>query len=407
MKRRFAHTIASFFAFLCIVFIPYPFNLIRIQSPVTDFLFGRLIGFISENIFGRTLTSTRVYSDSSSMYILVMLLFIGALLISLLVWRIRKWPLYRGRVLRFFYRLFFCYLALLLLKYGVDKIFKNQFYLPEPNTLYTPMGMASRGLLFWSSMGTSHFYNFFLGSFEAVAAIFILIKRTRLLGLLISSGVLLNVIAINFGFDISVKLYSLFLFFLTIYLLVPYFSRLYQLLLLRKAVPVISSYVTNNLAGNTFLSAFLKWLITGLIFLEAFYPFIKTKNFNGDLAKRPYLHGVYEVKRAIAETDTLLLVNSPVKRFFIHKMGHMIFQDQSDAMQDYKLDYDNKSSTFILTDYGLHKTILSYSYQPGDSILILQYFKNGKEFQLEGKAIDWKKLPAVQKGFHWTVDGGK
>ena len=33
------------------------------------------------------------------------------------------------------------FLALQLLQYGFDKVFKHQFYLPEPNTLYTPLGL--------------------------------------------------------------------------------------------------------------------------------------------------------------------------------------------------------------------------------------------------------------------------
>ncbi len=406
MKRGFVKQVASFFAFFCVVFIPFPFNITKVQSPVTEFLFGRLIRVVSENVFGKKLTDTHVHSDTFSMYILVLLLFILALFISLLLLRIKKWSLYRDRVLGFFYRLFFYYLALQLLKYGLDKVFKNQFYMPEPNTLYTPLGRMSKGLLYWSSMGTSHFYNVFLGSLEALAAIFILIKRTRLIGLLISLAVMLNVVAVNFGFDISVKLYSTFLLYLTIYLLTPYFSRLYRLLLQKTGTFIPpSDHVV--LFRNGFLSAFLKWLIAGIICVEAFYPFITTKNFNGDLAERPYLHGAYEVKQVIVGTDTLAARDSPVKRFFIHRQGYLIFQDQEDETQDYKLSYDKDSSLFILTDYQLHKTILSFTYRQTDSVLILQYFKDGKEYKLAGKALDWRKLPLVKKRFHWTSDEGE
>lgn len=406
MKRGFVKQVASFFAFLCIVFIPFPFNITKVQSPVTDFIFGRLIGFVSENVFGKKLANTRVHSDTFSMYILVLLLLILAILISLLLLRIKKWPLHCDKALGFFYRIFYYYLALQLLKYGVDKIFKNQFYIPEPNTLYTPLGKMSKGLLYWSSMGTSHFYNVFLGSLEALAAIFILIRRTRLVGLLISLAVMLNVVAVNFGFDISVKLYSLFLLYLTIYLLVPYFSRLHQLLL-QKTGSFIPAPGHTVLFRNSFLSIFLKWLAAGIILVEVFYPFIKTRNINGDLAERPYLHGAYEVKQVIAGRDTLAAMDSPVKRFFIHKQGYIIFQDQEDAMQDYKLSYDKDRSVFILTDYRLDKTMMPFTYGSSDSILTIRYSKNGKEYKLAGKALDWRKLPAVKKRFHWTSDGGE
>ena len=132
MKRRFAHTVASFFAFFCVLFIPFPFNIITVQVSITDFIFGKLIGTIASTVFGKTLSDTRVYSDTVSMYILVLVLFIFAILVSVVLLKIKKWRLYREKVLSFFYSLFVFYLALQLLKYGVDKIFKNQFYLPEP-----------------------------------------------------------------------------------------------------------------------------------------------------------------------------------------------------------------------------------------------------------------------------------
>lgn len=404
MKRSWIKTNASFFGLLCILFIPFPFNLARIQVPLTDFLFGRPIDFIAATVFGKSLENTRVYSDSFSMYILVLLLLFLSVLISLLLLRIKKWPLYRERVLAFFTRVFTGYLALQLLKYGVDKIFKNQFYLPEPNTLYTALGQIDKDLLYWSSMGTSHFYNLFLGSLEALAAIFLLIRRTRLVGLLLSLGILLNVVAVNIGFDISVKLYSLFLLFLILYLLQAYSGRLYQLLLPGKKFagnPVPEKEV---LSRPSFFYYFLKWFAVGLILIEVFYPFIKAGNFNGDNSKRPYLHGSYEVKQLITGTDTLGADHSPVKRFFIHKDSYMIFQYQDDQLQDYKLAIDKTGSLFILTDYQLKQTVLSFQYQRADSSLTLQYFDAGKESRLVGKALDWRKLPLLQKSFHWTVD---
>ena len=102
MKRGFVKQVASFFAFFCIVFIPFPFNITKVQSPVTDFLFGGLIRLVAENVFGKKLADTHVHSDTFSMYILVLLLFILALFISLLLQQIKKWSLYQDRVFVFF-----------------------------------------------------------------------------------------------------------------------------------------------------------------------------------------------------------------------------------------------------------------------------------------------------------------
>ncbi|HEY6064142.1 MAG TPA: hypothetical protein VIV35_11065 [Chitinophagaceae bacterium] len=407
MKRGFVKRVASFFAFFCVVFIPFPFNISKVQLPVTEFIFGDLIGFVSSTIFGRPLTDTHVHSDTIAMYVLVLLLFFIAVIVSLVLLQLKKWPLFRDKVFAFIYRLLVYYLALQLLKYGLDKVFKNQFYLPEPNTLYTPVGRIPKDLLYWTSMGTSYFYNIFLGSLETLAAIFILIKRTRLPGLLLSLFIMINVVAVNFGFDISVKLLSLLLLFLTLYLLAPYIKSLYQFFFTQQAVTGKPNFGEAVLIRNRFLSACLKWFASGIIFLEAFYPVMKTGNFNGDKAARPYMHGAYEVTRYISGTDTLEPARFPAKRFFIHRDSYMIFQDREDGMMDYKLSYDMDKHEYVLTDYQLHKTSIHFNYNESDSILIIQYSKDGKAFLLGGKALDWKKLPAVRKNFHWTVDGGE
>jgi hypothetical protein len=404
MKRGFVKQVASFFAFFCIVFIPFPFNLTGVQFSVTESVFGDLIGFVSSTIFGKSLADTEVHSDTIAMYVLVLILFILSVLVAIILSKLKSWSGYKDRVLKIIYLLACYYLALQLLKYGFDKIFKNQFYLPEPNTLYTQLGRIPKDLLYWSSMGTSRFYNIFLGSLEALAALFILTKRTRLVGLLLSLFIMINVVAVNFGFDISVKLFSLFLLFLILYLLAPYIKSLYQFFFTQQPVAGKLTVAPPVLIQNRVLSACLKCFAAGIIFLEALYPFIKTGNFNGDKAARPYMHGAYEVTRYIAGSDTLEPARFPVKRFFIHKDSYMIFQNREDEMTDYKLSYDMDKYEYVLTDYQLHKIPVHFNYNEADSVLTLQYSNGSKAYQLTGKALDWRKLPALRNNFHWTVD---
>lgn len=403
MKRSFVFTAASFFVLLSVIFIPFPFNLSKIQFDITEFFFSGLIGFVSKNIFSKPLNDTHVHSDTTAMYILILLLVVLSVIITVVLSQIKAWAKYRDRIFKFIYLLASYYLALQLFKYGLDKVFKNQFYLPEPNTLYTPMGKVPRDLLYWSSMGTSHFYNVFLGIIEALAAIFLLIKRTRLIGLLLSFFVMINIVAVNFGFDISVKVFSLILLFLNVYLLIPYLKNLYQFFFSKQGT---TAYPGGEvvLVKNHFLSSSVKWFVIGIILLESFYPFVRAGNFNGDLAKRPYLHGAYEVKEFIAGVDTLEPHNFPFKRFFVHKDSYMIFQDQQDEMADYKLSATSKASEYLLTDYQMRQTRLQLTYNEADSLLTFQYFKGEQLNKITGKALDWRKMTALKKEFHWTID---
>jgi hypothetical protein len=252
-------------------------------------------------------------------------------------------------------------------------------------------------------MGTSRLYNVFTGSIEVLASILLFFKRTRMTGLLLAAASLLQVVAVNFSFDISVKLYSILLFSLSLYLLAPYWLRLFTFLFTRIEIPALPPPIT-VFSKLPSLCVFIKWLITGLFLFEAFYPYIQANNFNDDTAGRPYMHGAYEVKGVIAGTDTLNEADYPVKRFFIHRNGYMIFQNSKDEMQDYSLIYDTTNQLLLLKDYQLRELLLKYSCHPADSMLFLQYNKDGKEYQVSGKSLDWKKLPVLRKGFHWTAD---
>jgi hypothetical protein len=404
-KHSFVSIVSSIFFLLGIIFIPFPFDLFPFQVQVTDFLFGKLIGITAEGLFGITLKDTKVYSDSVSMYILILLLCFIAVFLSVLIERIRKRGMMAELLASFVYKIGCYYLALQLLQYGLDKIFKTQFYLPEPNTLYTPLGQVSKDLLFWSSMGTSYSYTIFTGAAEVVAAVLILFKRTRLLGLLAGFAFLLHITAINFSFDISVKAYSCFLLLLSIYLLTPFINRLYHFFFTQGSIPAITTNSNDYLFfKQPFVSVFFKSLFIGLLAVEALYPYVRSGNFNDDLEQRPYLHGAYEVNSVTVGGDTVALVSSPVRRFFIHRNGYMIFQNQQEEMQDYQLTYDTSHHLLILKDYQLEETILRYNYSSRDSLLLLRYEKNGQDYELTGRQLNWKKLPAVKNEFHWTVD---
>lgn len=403
-KHSFVSIVSSVFFLLGIVFIPFPFDLFPFQIRITDFLFGKLIGITADGLFGITLKDTKVYSDSVSMYILILLLLFIAVLLSVFFERIRKQGMQAEQLSSFVYKMGWYYLALQLLQYGLDKVFKAQFYLPEPNTLYTPLGQVSKDLLFWSSMGTSYGYTFFTGAAEVVAAVLIIFRRTRLLGLLAGFALLLHITAINFSFDISVKAYSCFLLLLSIYLLTPFINRLWQFFFTQESIPAVTKSNDYHLFKQPFVSIFFTSLFIGLVAVEAFYPYIKSGNFNDDLQQRPFLHGAYEVNTVTVGGDTVALASSPAKRFFIHRNGYLIFQNQQDEMQDYQLTYDTSHKLFILKDYQLQETLLRYNYSSGDSLLSLRYEKNGQEYQLTGRQLNWKELPVLKNEFHWTVD---
>ena len=186
------------------------------------------------------------------------------------------------------------YLAVLMLKYGFGKIFKTQFYLPEPNILYSRVGMLDKDILFWTTMGVSYNYNIFMGLLEVVPALFLLFSRTRILGLLLLFGVLLQVVFVNFCFDISVKLYSLFLLFTCFLLVLPFLKQLFQFFVLQKTT-VLSRFSGQDVVASKLIRLVLKTVVIGCFFIEILSPYLLTKQFNDDVIPRNDLHGAYSV----------------------------------------------------------------------------------------------------------------
>lgn len=391
------------FCSLYILFIPVQFNFFPYQQTISDTLFGNLIESIAD-VISVKLKNTSISSDSISTYILLFVFLLGSIIFSLALQFSDRLKEKTDRYYTILRMIFIYYLSLQLFKYGFDKVFKYQFYLPEPNILYTPVGNLSKDFLYWTSMGTSYWYSVFAGTIEIIPACLLLFKKTRTLGLLITFMVLTNVIAINIGFDISVKIHATFLILTTLTLLQPQCKQLYNLFILQQTSNLSTTNEFQLQFNNPSIAPTIKTLIISLLLMESLYPYATARNFNDDLATRPYLHGAYQINEIIPVSNDSLPTLS-LKRIFVHRSGYLIFQNKKDQMQDLKLSVDSIKKQFTLTDYHNNTIHLSYTYLPSDSLLNLQYFNGNNEYLLKTKALNWRRLPALQNSFHWSIDG--
>jgi hypothetical protein len=295
------------------------------------------------------------------------------------------------------YRIAAYYLALILLKYGFDKLFKAQFNLPEPNLLYTELGQLDKDILFWSTMGVSRSYNLFMGIMEVIPALLLLFHRTRILGAFIATGVFINVLSINLSFDISVKLFTSFLLLISVYLAFPGFVDLYRFYILKRTLkPKVNSSKSLNVM-------ILKSIIILVMVIEGLFPYLNTGNFNDDALPRPILHGAYSVENIKSLNEEFPFPAFSLERIFIHRDGYLILQDENGNMTDFSMELDQKNSMIDISDYDGNIKSLTYEYNRNKGTLILD-FMTEQPFRIECKALDWRKLPLLQKQFHWTVD---
>ncbi|MGB4775582.1 MAG: hypothetical protein WBP45_10440 [Daejeonella sp.] len=353
--------------------------------------------------------TSKLISDSTGLYIHTLLLMIVSAIICGL-WSVLDRRRKRYDVFQYWFMVMVrYYLALQLFYYGFNKVFKVQFYLPEPNTLFTTVGNIYPDLMFWTSMGISRPYVVFTGVLEVIAAILLLFRRTRLLGGLLATGVMANVVAINFCFDISVKLYSCFLLLMSIISIAPDAKRIMQFFVLNGSVTVNKNLGAPEYKSKKQYSLYVIGKIVLIVYMvgAVLSDYVIANNFNDDQVPRPLFHGAYEVNVFVKNQDTippLLTDQYRWRRFFIHRRGYAIIQSMNDEMQDYELGYDIVNNQLLIKNYEDGKVQkLNYT-QPNDSVLFLIGKIEKDSLKIELKKIPFEKLPLLQPGFHWTID---
>lgn len=246
--------IATWFVLL-FLFLPIDYRILpsiglflsKILLPIND--------YITSTFFNISVLNTFDKSDSLAFYCGAIVLLIVVIVFHLLI----KKEYLNLRTLSF---ILIGFLSYYLIRYGFDKIVGMQFYAASPNTLHTKLGNISKDLLFWNSMGASSFYNWFMAISEISAGLLLLINRTRFIGLLFAIGIMLNVFALNIGYDITVKFLSGLLLFTGIFLLSYYRNRLAQLVGSKHHTSDLEiNYSLNPLVNRVVLGCFLSFLI--------------------------------------------------------------------------------------------------------------------------------------------------
>jgi hypothetical protein len=393
----------SIFVLLGILFIPFTFLFGEIQVEITQFVFGEFIRFVSAYL-GEIVVLQDFSSDSLGLYLLMPILFMVSLLLATSFDLVRISNLNKEKTICFIRSVATYYLAWILLKYGFDKVFKCQFYLPEPNILFTRVGDLDKDILFWSTVGSSRSYSIFMGLLEIIPGILLLFRKTRNLGVLIAIGVFIQVVAINYSFDISVKLFSSFLLLIALFLFAPISFKFWQLLN-NPADKINPSVVQNIFFSLPFkFTRIFKLVFIVFIILETLLPYYIAQNFNDDNFKRPILHGAYKMEYSIIGKDLIPESENPIKYIFIHRDGYLIFQNKEQQMQDYKLEVNPKEQTLTIVDYSNKKTFFNYRYSKKSKQLELELLPKSTKSIHYFKAVDWRKMPLLQKQFHWTID---
>lgn len=188
------------------------------------------------------------------------------------------------------------YLAQMMVVYGAVKIIKLQFAYPQPATMLHSYGESSPMHLLWTFMGASDGYTWFTGAGEMLAGLLLCTRRTALLGALVTCGVMAHVAALNFCYDVPVKLFSMHLLLMGFFLAAPDLPWMARVFVLGRAVAP-RGYVP------LFRTAWLDWIafvirtVVVLTFLgTTLYGNLENSKLYGRGAAEPPLYGLWEVE---------------------------------------------------------------------------------------------------------------
>lgn len=334
-------------------------------------------------------------------------LVLGLALLGTLVWSLfdRRRPHYRTLLywLSVYVRY---YLAFTLLSYGFAKVFKSQFPFPSPGRLMQSFGDASPMGLAWTFMGFSDGYNWFTGGAEVLGGLLLFFRRTTTLGALVSIGVMANVVAMNFCFDIPVKLYSTNLLLMGGFLLALDGGRALDFFLRNRPVPKVE--FTPPFAGKK------KWRIAALVFkalfiaaavgMQAWGGYQSMQQW-GDGTNKPPLYGLWQVETFVHNGDTLPPLTTDTLRWDRLMLGR--FNAANLYAMDRKVTRLAFESDSLLTSAKVRPrtdtTLLGTLgiLRPDSMHLTLHGRFRGDSVYVALKKVDENSFLLVNRGFHW------
>ena len=281
-------------------------------------------------------------------------------------------------------------LALILLGYGLAKVFPMQFQSPTTTRLAERFGDFSPMGVLWSFMGASVGYTRFAGSLEVLAAVLLLFRRTALPGALVATAVMANIFALNMFYDVPVKLYSFHLLLIAVAIAAPDLGRVFRFAVLRQltpppdpAGPVFATRRARLIswAGKVVVLGFVAWQVQ------------MTHTQYEARARREALSGTYRVD-GFSPWQQVAMAN-------LASQPSMQVTHDHGATSTYAVEVDVAQSRLQLSERGT--SIGSFAFRLAGEELTLEGSFRGSPARMHlVRQPDTFLL--LQRGFHWVSE---
>lgn len=155
-----------------------------------------------------------------------------------------------------------------MLAYGAGKIIQFKKAVDLNRTVDSMTGME----LMWAFYGHSTTYVYILGCLEIIGGLLMLIKTTRLIGCLLVSTILVNIILQDIFYNVNVGALRAAILYQIVILAILWFNR-------EKLLASFRALLTRNITElpkkDTFIKLFLSFLLFVILRIAEFYLTIK------------------------------------------------------------------------------------------------------------------------------------
>lgn len=397
------------FAYLVLYNLPFPLSLIPYVEVIAqpyNTLWNALVPWVGSHIFQVQISILPNGSGDTTYNYVQVFCFLVLAVLATIIWTVLDRNRKNYERLHEWLRVYIRFsLAATMIVYGAVKVIKSQFPDPPLDRLLQPYGESSPMGLLWTMMGASTSYNIFTGAAEMLGGLLLTTRRTTLLGALVCMGSMANVAMLNFSYDVPVKLYSLHLLAMAIFLALPDCKRLANMFILNRAVEPFDSrplFKRQWLNRSAFILRTL--FIVGFTSYWLYIAYDGVKSY-GSLAPKSPLYGIWNVDEF--EIDGQIrppLVTDDLRwrRVVFDTPGRMAIQLMDEMRRRYtlKLDPDKKTLDIGSRDDPAWKASFSYE-QPEPQLLTLAGTLGDKTIRARLRRIETPQFLLTNRGFHW------
>jgi hypothetical protein len=277
------------------------------------------------------------------------------------------------------------YLAFTMLGYGLAKVLPQQFGAIGNANLVAILGNTSPMGMLWRFMAVSRPYQVITGLIECVGGALLLSRRTTLVGALVIAGAMVNVVALNFCYDVPVKLYSTQLLVAAIVLIAPDARRLIAAVLARDGRA--GGRPRTRLAGKAVMVVVIAYGMYRQVTIRDGAP--------------TGIRYVWEVDRFDRDGVTLPPSAGDPDRWKLISVRSQAFVRTMDGEDHFHVVTVNDGLRLELGDAGADAKLMVEL--AGDHAVLSGRYE-GHDVRVELHRADLTHMPLVTRGFHWVQE---